>query len=86
MHQASLVHVGQSREHTSQNMPHPCHFQTRPFQELADVCVEALEDKANRRLLMQPPKEYDVHEFDNVGVARKLGVSHQLCNGVCRLF
>ena len=46
MHHSELE--GQSREHTSQDVPHPCHFQLRLLQELPDVCVEALEDQANR--------------------------------------
>ena len=84
MHHSELE--GQSREHTSQDVPHPCHFQRRHFQELPDVCVEALEDQANRTFQPRRPKKYDVHEFDNVGVARQRDVAPRFGIGVFRLF
>jgi hypothetical protein len=84
MHQSVLVHVGQSREHRSQDVPHPCHLQRPPFQELQHVCVEVLKDKANRRLLTQPLKEPDVQKFDDVGVAWQRGVAPHLGIGVSR--
>jgi hypothetical protein len=82
MHQSVLVHVGQSREHSSQDVPHPCHFQRPPFQELLDVCVEVLKDKANRRWLTRPLKESDVQKFDDVRVGRQRDVAPHLGIGV----
>jgi hypothetical protein len=79
MHQSEFVHVSQSREHTSQDVPHPCNFQRHYFQEPSDVRVEALKDEANHRISHTMPqerlKESDVQKFDDVGVGRQSDVA-----------
>ena len=58
MHQAEFVHVGQSREHKSQNAQH---FKGDIFKN----CQTSVSKRSKTR--PKPPKEYDVQEFDNVG-------------------
>jgi hypothetical protein len=84
MHQSVLVHVSQSREHTSQDVPHPCHFQWPHFQESPGVCVEALKDKAHHSWLFLPLKESDIQKFHDVGVARQSDVAPRFGIGSSR--
>jgi hypothetical protein len=51
MQNSKFVHVGQRRDHCSQDVPHPCNFKGRLFQELPDVCFETLKDQAYQMLI-----------------------------------
>jgi hypothetical protein len=75
MHQSAIMHVNQSRKHTTQHMPHPANSESPTLQELLDVCVEVIKNKTNHRWLRHTLKDRNVKQIYNVRMPLQRGVA-----------